>query len=595
MKKSSIDIVKQQIARQTRENIGNVRTSGSGNFFNNKLPEKPVESHPSITWYRSSKEKNRGDTEDVLTPSEFSLLTQLKQSKITSKTGDFIDRPIGVNNNIRYSTIVGVAGGGIVNFSVSAPNSSIVIYVDGVAHITSPMLSFNYVEISVGISEENSIDIYVYSKYDGTKITLTGNISSQITFTKEPDICLFNGDIAWDATMPIQGYVVKSGDVVYPEVALKCNIETSDNIGNLGGIALYEMNFVEANDEIDSVDSGAGFVSINSKSLNHDKYIRLDGNIFTITSIDYDGTDTKIYVSESLSGITAPQKLYDGIITNKKDVIIADEDQVLLGSQKQTFTIYDNDVKNGETYYYFISVFDNTETKNYGEISDTYQTVVAGDDGAPGLAVINSAERTGANNVTVSINEPPEADISKMQIWVEYPDSNPNINPNIKYQEITTVIDSNTFTMPAHISYYHVGSVILFKDSTETNFYTTSITAISGNDVTVSAAPSFGFVNSYVKLLYGDEKSIDNRISTTSDFSISTFNVNMGYKYRFYVSLVDYVGNVNYNGMNRSSEVSLEAPDRPTISNTTNIFSEYEGKDGAGEIQAAIVAISAGV
>lgn len=585
--------IKKHIDRQTRELVGNVRVDSKSSKYVEKPVDIPEEKIVPVSWDCSYFYKNRGDYFDLDQESFRGSIYGIKRSTIQTELGNFSFSPKENYINARFSCMLGRSGGGLVRFKIKARQSSIAIYVDGNEVYGSGDLPYTNTSINIAVGEKSLVQIYWYCSTTGNNVfSLEGDISKQIDFWEQSDNTPVHGGIVWDSNNPISTGVSIRGGEIYPYVNLNVNIMALSTRLPLGldAIGIYNLIFQEIGE--------AKYISSEYVEVlgthDPDGYIKVSSSVYKIEKAEpfYDNNGsleprTKIYTEESVTereGVS----VYVGILEHKGDAVPTKKGKRIIPMRENdiavwSFTVTDYDVENGEDYYYLLDTVDNSLNFNRGSMTNTYQTITAGDSTAPAVPTITSAVRSGYDTITIRIAEPTDDDIKEYHVWESFSHGTDYTINHAGYKRLE--LSSSTGLA--------VGDPVALS-STGNTTEVRQISSIRDNNViletetsSVHSGGTLRKLNNAITVPLRAINAGDPEFGLIYDTRIVISNLSIGSSYEFWVSAMDVAGNETFESINSTGEIEFANPTTPTLSNVTHIFSSYTdigGLDGPKEI-----------
>jgi hypothetical protein len=384
---------------------------------------------------------NRGSAFD-LTPDSFNDPTAQKSTQIiTTMTGNLIDTAPYEYYNACYSGWAGIKGGGEVSLTIRSGASNVSIWVDDDQVFTSLMTDFNEVSVGLTILTRSYIQIFWYSPVSDNTFSITGDIAFYLSMWETSDNSPFARQVEWYTETPITSDSIVS---LYPREYVKLRwwfgedtSEESETIPggvepdaggvpsegsammggdfDIGGFGIWTINFQNIG-EIDVLDENT--ISVYGYYPNM-KYFRILGTE-TIYKVEYVSGFHSVTSSTNIV-ITAHGLTDDddgaiaeaGIIKHIQDVPIS----TFTSNTSDIYEAYDFDIVRGTRYYYLVDTFDSSPNKNRGGITETYQTIIAGDFTAPAIVTNVSSIRNAYDSVTVSWDDQNPLDIRQWNVY----------------------------------------------------------------------------------------------------------------------------------------------------------------------------------
>lgn len=414
------DEIKKQINRQTREDVGSMKIETVSSTFVQLPVPGGLGVDPIIIWDKVSYSRNRG-TLFLLDPVSFNdPLASKSTQMIYTNVGNFTDRARAAYSNVRYSGWAGINGGGTVSFRVVA-EGSITVYINQEIIYSSGDSSAESVDLTVSIDSRSFIQIYWYAENEGATFDLSGNISRYLTLWEQSDVTPFWDTVEWYPEDPVSIAQYGGGGVIPTAVVtLKWwfgeeeveQVEATPLNTDLGGFGLWQIEF----QEIGEIDVIGDSISVPGYYPNA-KYLRINDIIYKPQYVSSANTDSTVFVFEA-HGLTDADDgtvVELGVLKLIKNMPISE-----FSLRSDVYEANDADITWGETYYYLIDCYDTSPNMNRGGVTETLQTVTAGDVTAPPFPTNLTGVRNATDSVTLSWDQ---EDLTDIDHWVVYSDA----------------------------------------------------------------------------------------------------------------------------------------------------------------------------
>ena len=431
--------IKKQINSQTREKVGNIKIESEGTqFIGDATPPwslgRPGQS-PMITWNKTSYNQNRGA--DVnLTPVIFNNQFSMPSYQlITAPTGNFVDKSTDAYYNARFSGWAGIKGGGTTRIGIRTADSNVSVWVDGEKKFAALMEDFHETYVTVNIATKSLVEIFWYSPTTENYLTVVGDIGKDLSYWETSDNSPYVKPVEWYTDDPITSDSSWMGGAAREYVKLKWWFGEEESEGSeevlggvepfggsigddsygsnqdVGGFGIWTILFQEAG-EIDVLDDNTLTLYGNYPNLKYAriKPINLTGNELISPSDDlvievqytesYNPTTNMTTIVSEAHGLTDDDDgrvLEVGILRRIQDVPMSNYS----GSLSDIYETSDLDIVRGERYYYLVDTYDTSPNKNRGGMTETYQTIIAGDFTAPAIVQNLTATRNAYDSVTL--------------------------------------------------------------------------------------------------------------------------------------------------------------------------------------------------
>jgi len=460
--------IKKQIDTQTRPKVGAVKIESQSSLFSEETGTNwnigRTGEPPLVIWNKTSYSMDRG-TIFNLTPDAFNApASQISNQSVPTITGNFRETNTIPLYNCRYSGWAGINGGGTVSLSVRTGNSNVSIWVDGVAVSETYSETFNPVNIEISISDLSLIQIFWYSYVANNSISIVGDLSHQIDIWNTSDSTPFFRTIEWYTEDPItsdaawnfglDNYVgLKWWFNVVEEVeeSETPNILEFSEVTDLGGFGIWAIDFQEAG-EMDVIDGDTIAVPGYFPSVS---YLRIpsifggdytaEGRILEVEYIsEYNQESDISYLIVTAHGLLTTaddgRLIEVGVLRNVAEVAFS----ALNSAVTDVFETVERGLIRGDRYYYLVDTYDTSPGKNRGGMTETYQTIIAGDYVAPEPVVNLSGIRVDAGSVELTWGDESPYEIAS---WQTYGDAN-----SLDYE--VTYIESDFFSLTEYDPFY---------------------------------------------------------------------------------------------------------------------------------------------
>jgi len=413
------DEVKKQINTQTRPKVGSMKIETQSSTFVQQPVPGELGVDPVIIWDKIWYSRNRGQY-FALEPVSFNDPIASKSTQmIYTNVGNFTDRARIAYCNTRYSGWAGINGGGTISFRVVA-EGSMSIYINQEIIYSSGNVAAEPLDLTVSISSRSFIQIYWYAENEGASFNLSGNISRYLTLWEQSDVTPFYIPVLWYPEDPVSvaqyggGGTIPTavvtlrwwfGDVVYEDQS----VHSLD----LGGFGLWQIDFQEIG-EIDVMGDG---ISVPGYYPNA-RYLKINDIIYKplYTNANVD-TNTTVFIFEN-HGLTDDDDgriVEVGTMKLLKNLPIAE-----FSPGTEIYEVNDADVEWGITYYYLIDSYDASPNRNRGGLTETIQSVTAGDVVAPPVVTNLTGVRNAVDSVTLTWDWQENSDTNH---WIVYSDA----------------------------------------------------------------------------------------------------------------------------------------------------------------------------
>ena len=459
--------IKKQINTQTRPNVGAVKVESQSSLFSEETGTNwdigRTGEPPIVVWNKTSYSMDRS-TIFNLTPDAFNApASQISNQSVPTITGNFRETNTVPFYNCRYSGWAGINGGGTVSLSIRTGNSNVSVWVDGVPVSETYSATFNPVHIELSISDLSLIQIFWYSYVSDNSISIVGDLSYQIDVWNTSDSSPYFRTVQWYTEDPItsdaawnfglDNYVgLKWWFSLVEEVEGEDdpNILGYSDVSDLGGFGIWAIDFQEAG-EMDVIDGDTIAIPGYFPSVS---YLRIP----SIFGGDYDAEGRVLeveYISEynqesdiSYLIVTAHGLLLNaddgriievGVLRNVSEIAFS----ALNSAVTDVFETSERGLIRGTRYYYLVDTYDTSPGRNRGGITETYQTIIAGDFVAPAPVTGLIGTRVDASSIEITWDDASPYDIAS---WDIYSDAS-----SLDYQ--ATYIEQDFFTLTDYESF----------------------------------------------------------------------------------------------------------------------------------------------
>ena len=454
--------IKKQIDNQTRSKVGSVKVESQSSLFSEETGTNwnigRTGEPPLVIWNKTSYSMDRG-TIFNLTPEAFNApASQISNQMVPTITGNFRETNTIPLYNCRYSGWAGVTGGGTVSLSVRTGNSNVSIWVDGIMVAEVYSETFNPVNVELSISDLSLIQIFWYSYVANNSISIVGDLSHQLSVWNTSDSTPFFRTVEWYTEDPItsdaawnfalDNYIrVKWWFNIVEDVEETEGPDISayeyTDVADLGGFGIWGIDFQEAG-AVDIIDGDTIAISGYFPSIS---YLRIpsivggiydaEGRILEVEYIDSYNAESNIsYLIVTAHGLndTDDGRIIEvGILRNVAEIAFS----TLNSAVTDVFETVERGLIRGQRYYYLIDTYDSSPSKNRGGMTETYQTIIAGDYSAPGPVAGLTGTRIDGDSVEITWNGENPFDIAS---WNVYTDAN-----SLDYQAL--LIEADFFAL----------------------------------------------------------------------------------------------------------------------------------------------------
>jgi len=272
------------------------------------------------------------------------------------------------------------------------------VFIDNSQVLYRELIDFEVLDVNFNISYLSLIQIYWYSPTENNAISLLGNLSYQITTWNTSDSTPFFRTVEWYTEDPIttdaswnfglDNFVGLKwwfnlvedvdGDGV-PD-------EEVTNVTDFGGFGIWGIDFQEVG-EMDVIDGDTIAIPGYHPSVT---YLRIpsisggdydaEGRVLEVEYIDSWNPDSNIsYLIVTAHGLELNADdgriVETGVLRNVAEVPFS----TLNSAITDVFETVERGLIRGQRYYYLVDTYDTSPGRNRGGMTETYQTIIAGD------------------------------------------------------------------------------------------------------------------------------------------------------------------------------------------------------------------------